>query len=115
MPHPAYNGGVDEMPIDWVADRALHALEDGEAISPAATLLLLRRYVRTGRAELSEALGAALARAFERSVEDGETLGQCDWLALFVEAAAISDGERFLPAIASLARRVRGGWPSRGD
>jgi hypothetical protein len=102
--------------IDAITERILHALAiDGE-VTPQALMLLLRQYAATGRDELSEALGPALARAVDRCLTDPpaafEEADRPDWMMLFVEAAALSEDDRVRRAIevlvSTLEQDVRG-------
>ena len=106
---------MDDTAIDWLTDLALRALAQNRSISPAATTLLLRRYVTTGRADVSEALGRVLESALEESCSERDSTRRSEWLALFVEASAISDDDRLGPAIDALVTTIHRGWPSRGD
>ena len=110
-----YNFYVNEAALEWIVERVLEALTGGESVSPAALTLLLRRYVATGRADLGDALGPALARALDRATSpDRPDDGRSEWLALFVEAAAISEDERLPAVAAAIVAALRGGWPGRG-
>ena len=101
--------------LEWIVERVLEALAGGELVSPAALTLLLRRYAATGRADLGDALGPALARALDRATSpDRPEVGGAEWLALFVEAAAISEDERLPAAASALVAALRRSWPSRG-
>src|SRR5687767_6718351 len=59
--------------LDWLTDRILDALERDEQVGPAALQLLLRRYSFEAREDLTEPLGAALARELDRQAEEGCT------------------------------------------
>ena len=60
----------------------------------AVPTLLLRGYLATGRADLGDALGLALAQALERAAADTTALGRAAWLTLLVEASIVADDER---------------------
>jgi len=108
--------GVDDAAVERIVQSVLDAIGRGEGESPAELLLLLRRYVSTGRPELSEALGTALARALDRctSPDRREDLSS-EWLGVFVEAAAISQDERLPAAAESMVASMRRSWPTRGE
>lgn len=106
---------VDDPAINWITARVVQALARDEAIPPEALRFLLRRYVATGRSDLSDALGRALVRALEESSAERDSSRRSEWLALFVEASAISDDDRLRPTIETLVAALRSGWPSRGD
>jgi hypothetical protein len=106
---------VDGTAIDWLTGRLLQALAGEDAITPAAATLLLRRYAATGRDDLRDALGPALAGALEASSVECDSSRRSEWLALFVEASAISDDDRLRHAAGALVGALRALWPSRGD
>ena len=109
--------GVDDAAVERIVQSVLDAVGRGEGESPPDLLLLLRRYVATGRPELSEALGTALARALDRctSPDRRDEDRSSEWLAVFVEAAAISQDERLPAAAASIVATLRRSWPARGE
>lgn len=108
--------GVDDAAVEQIVRSVLDAIGRGEAESPPDLLLLLRRYVATGRPELSEALGTALARALDRCTSpDRREDRSSEWLAVFVEAAAISQDERLPAAAASIVESMRRSWPGKGE
>ena len=108
--------GVDDAAVERIVQGVLDAIGRGEGESPAELLLLLRRYVSTGRPELSEALGTALARALDRCASpDRREERSSEWLGVFVEAAAISQDERLPAAAASMVASLRRNWPGRGE
>lgn len=108
--------GVDDAAVERIVQTVLDAIGRGEGESPPDLLLLLRRYVATGRPELSEALGTALARALDRCTSpDRREERSPEWLAVFVEAAAISQDERLPAAAASIVATLRRSWPARGE
>jgi hypothetical protein len=106
---------VDALLVDWLIERALDALARGEPIGPQALALVVRQYAATGRDDLRDALGPALAGALD-TIETGARSGAAatdaaDWLALVVDAASISDDDRLPGVMADLAARLRRGWP----
>jgi hypothetical protein len=74
-------------------------------------LLLLRRYLDEGGELLRDALGQALARALALAGSDATVIGRAAWLMLLVEATAVTDDERILPAVVDLTAGLRAGWP----
>jgi len=107
---------VDDAAVEQVVRSVLDAISRGAGESPADLLLLLRRYVATGQPELSEALGAALARALDRCTSpDRPEDRPSEWLTVFVEAAAISQDDRLPAAAASMVDTMRRSWPGRGE
>lgn len=113
---------VNTVAVDWITDRVLQALVQGEPAPPRALTFLLRRYVETGREDLSDALGPALARALDRCSSDPEAgptstsgVESAEWLMLFVEAAGFSEDERFCGAAAGLVAALVERWPSHGN
>lgn len=105
---------LDETTLEWLTDRVVDSIGDAlardEKIAAGALHLLLRRYSTGARADLAELLGAALAREVDRQAQHG-----CDedcegWLALFTEAAAVSDDPRLPRAAANLLEGLRSRW-----
>ena len=95
--------------LDDLTDGVLDAAADGGS-DPIALTFLLRRYRATGRDDLTEMLGAALARA----VETARGATTCDarsrWLEAFVIAATLSSDARMQTAIAELVAALRSEW-----
>jgi hypothetical protein len=106
--------GWEEDAIEWLVARILEALARGEAVGPPALTLLLRRYDATGRADIADPLGLALASAAEQPFDDASS-DIADWLPLFVEAGALSDDERMRDAGARVISTLRREWGGRGD
>lgn len=111
---------VTATPVDWITELVLEGLAREEPVPPAALTLLLRQYARTGRPDLSDALGSALARAIDEVVcpqtpgGPGESDRAAEWLLLFVEAARLSEDDRLRATIGALVARLHGEWPNRG-
>jgi hypothetical protein len=95
--------------LDWLTDQILAALARGERVRPAALLFLLRRFSAADSAAIAEPLGAALAREIDLQAQP-ETLESADWLAVFSEAATISDDPRLPRVAADLLTSVRLSW-----
>jgi hypothetical protein len=105
--------------LDWVTTRVLQALVGAdagrsadEAINGVTLTFLLRQYLSTDRADLRDALGAALAQALEDAPAEPTVTGRAAWLTLFVEASAVADDERILTAAEACLGRLRAEWPA---
>jgi hypothetical protein len=99
----------NEDAIEWLVARVLEALGRAEPVDPLSLTLLLRRYCATGRDDLADALGPALARAAESQAVDARA-DHAAWLRLLVEAASVSDDTRIRDAAADLVARLRERW-----
>jgi hypothetical protein len=95
--------------IAWVTDRSLDALAREEPIDPYAVTLLLRRYVETGRADLADAVGGALACALDAE-RRAPPPREAAWLMTFAEAATLSDDDRLRMEVADLVAKARHSW-----
>ena len=103
---------LDETTLDWLTDRILGAIARGERVTAAALQALLRRFSMTAREEMAEPLGAALAQEVDRQAERG-CPDDCEgWVALFSEAAAVSDDPRLPRAAAALVADLPARWSS---
>jgi hypothetical protein len=105
---------LDETTLDWLTDRVVDAIGDAltrdEPVAAVALHLLLRRFSMTAREDMAEPLGVALAREVERQAEHG-CRDDCEgWIALFSEAAAVSDDPRLRSAAANLLVDLRARW-----
>jgi hypothetical protein len=101
---------LDAATLDWLTDRIVDALARDERVNAAALQFLLRRYSDEAREDLAEPLGTALARELDRQAEHGCTDEQEGWIALFGEAAAISDDPRLPRAAMDLLDDARSRW-----
>lgn len=106
---------MEDQSLDWLTGEVLQALARGARVAPSALILLLRRYGATGRADIGEALGPALAAALDGAGSLDASTQRSAWLSVFVEAAAISDDDRLPAAAAGLVARLRSEWPARGE
>jgi hypothetical protein len=97
--------------LDAIASRALDAVAHDDPLPAEATTFLLRRYVASPSADLAAALGTALARALDAAHLARDAIDCAPWLTLLVEASAVADDERILPAAADLVDRLRASWP----
>ena len=99
--------------LDWLTDRIVDALARDERVGAAALQFLLRRYSIEAREELTEPLGSALARELDRQANEGCPDNPEGWMAVFSEAAAISEDPRLPRAAAHLLDGARTRWSSR--
>jgi hypothetical protein len=83
--------------------------------SPSAIALLLRQYTATGRADLRDGAGNALARAMHEACVAQSRDGRSAWLRLFVEAAGLSEDERLSVSIDATADALAAEWPATGS
>jgi len=97
--------------LERVASRIVDRIASGRAASLEEARFLLREYIATGREDLRDALGVALAQALA-SRGDATTPQRAALLTLLVEAAPLADDERVLTAAADLVAELRGEWPS---
>ena len=104
---------LDWATLDWLTDRILDALARDERVGAAALQVLLRRYSIEAREELTEPLGSALAQELDRQARDGCPDDREGWMAVFSEAAAISDDPRLARAAADLLDGARTRWSGR--
>ena len=98
--------------LDDLTDGVLGADVAGD---PIALTFLLRRYRATGRDDLTETLGAALARAVEAARAAADADARAQWLELFVTAAMLSSDRRMRLAIDELVAAMRSAWGSAAD
>ena len=98
--------------LEEAVARAVDAVVREDLSDAAVPTLLLRHYLNTGRPELGEALGLALAQALALAGADATVIGRAGWLTLLVEATALADDERIRPAIEQLAAALQAAWPA---
>ena len=99
-------------PLDAITTSILNAAGRGELLDPAALTLLVRQYAATGRADLGEVIGRALAESFTTAAAEPTVAVRAAWLILFAEAQRVSDDERLQGATLDLIAGFRRGWPS---
>jgi hypothetical protein len=104
---------VSRSTLDWLTDRILDALACDAPVGAAALQFLLRRYSIEACEELTEPLGSALARELDRQARAGCSEDCETWMAVFSEAAAISDDPRLPRAAAVLLDGARARWSNR--
>jgi hypothetical protein len=100
---------LDSATLDAVTDRVVAVVDRGERPGSAALLFLLRRYSSGARDDVAELLGAALAREIAAG-DDHAAADPEAWLALFAEAAAVSDDLRLAEAGTRLVPVVKDRW-----
>jgi hypothetical protein len=98
--------------LDDIAARIVDAMAREETTSPPAAAFLLRHYTATGRDDLREPLGLALAYALALADDEAGAYGRAGWLTLFADAAAVADDDRVVAAARGLTTALRGEWPS---
>src|SRR5665213_1301614 len=82
--------------------------------SPAMITLLLRRYAVTGREDLRDVVGAELARAMHDASCTADRDERAAWLALLIEAVALSEDARLRATSDAIAQVLTRGWPGNG-
>jgi hypothetical protein len=95
--------------LDDLTDGVLGATTDGEC-DPVALTFLLRRYRATGRDDLTDTLGSALARAVDACRAATSCDARSRWLEAFVMAASLSSDARMRWAIADLVAGLQAEW-----
>jgi uncharacterized protein YyaL (SSP411 family) len=98
--------------LDDIAARAVEAVAAETLVDAAVPVFLLRRYLATDGDDLRDTLGLALAQALALSAAEETVFGRAGWLALLVEAAAIADDERIVPAAQQLIDASQRTWPA---
>jgi uncharacterized protein YyaL (SSP411 family) len=98
--------------LEDVAARAVAAVAGDEPVSAAVAMFLLRHYLATDAPALGEALGLALAQALALAGGETSVIGRAEWLTLLVEATAVADDERIVPAVVELVAALRATWPA---
>jgi hypothetical protein len=101
---------IDE--LEEVAARAVAAVAGEEPVGAAVPMFLLRHYLATDAPELGDALGLALAQALAVAGSEPTVIGRAEWLMLLVEATAVADDERILPAVTQLVAALQATWPA---
>jgi hypothetical protein len=102
--------GLDRAILDELTQSALQSLSRDEPPAPSALRLLLRSYVATGRTDVGDALGPALATGLVLAGTADDLEGQARWLDVFVDAAALSDDDRLRVAADDLIAAQRRLW-----
>ncbi|HEY7286064.1 MAG TPA: hypothetical protein VH497_11505 [Vicinamibacterales bacterium] len=90
--------------------RITNALSREDGLDPRSVQFLLRLYATTGRDDLADAAGLALAAALRDYATAPSPVDRSAWLETFVDARALADDPRVGEAIACLAAELRGAW-----
>ena len=98
--------------LEEAAARAAEAAAGEDAVDAAVPALLLRRYLAAGGEALQDTLGLALARALALAGSDPTVVGRAAWLTLLVEATAVADDQRIVPAAVALIAGLQAAWPA---
>ena len=83
-----------------------------EPVDAAVATFLLRHYLDTDAPALREPLGLALAQALSLASGEDTAIGRAAWLTLLVEATAVADDDRILPAVEQLVAASQAAWPT---
>ena len=102
--------GLDAGVMEWLTTCVLAALARDEPVGPAGLTFLLERYAATGRQDVGEALGRALAAAVENAPTVSATAERTAWTALFGHAARVSDDPRVRHAATSGVEQLSARW-----
>ncbi|MCU1382073.1 MAG: hypothetical protein JWL71_770 [Acidobacteria bacterium] len=98
--------------LEEIAARAIEAVAGATITDAAVPVFLLRRYLATDGDALRDTLGLALAQTLALAPTDDTAMGRAGWLTLLVEAAAIADDERIVPAAEQLVDASQRTWPA---
>ena len=99
--------------MEEVAECAVDAVAREDGLDAGVPTFLLRHYLGTDAARLRDTLGLALAQALTLAGRDGTVIGRAGWLTLLVEATAVAEDERILPAAAALVAELQAAWPAQ--
>jgi hypothetical protein len=95
-----------------VEARIVQTLSSDESVDPRSVQFLLRLYLKTGREDLTERAGLALAAALRDYPHASSVLEQSAWLETLVDAHTLADDSRVAGAIAELTGALRAAWTS---
>jgi hypothetical protein len=95
-----------------VETRVVASLSVEDGVDAHSVNFLLRLYLETGRDDVMERAGLALAAALRDYPLAVETLEQSAWLETFVDAHALADDQRVAEAVSHLTGVLRGAWAS---
>jgi hypothetical protein len=99
--------------LQGVAALVVDAIVREDLFDAAVPTFLLRHYLSTDGADLRDALGVALAQALALAGGDAPVIGRAAWLTLLVEATAVAEDERILPAAGELIAGLQAEWPAQ--
>ena len=100
--------------VESLTDTALASATAPPGLSPAMITFLLRRYAVTGREDLRDAVGMALARAVHDASCTADRDERSAWLPLLLEAVALSEDARLRATSDAIAQVLTRGWPGTG-
>jgi hypothetical protein len=103
---------ADDVAFVETCVRGAIAAGDPESIGASALLFLIRLYQLTGREDLGDSVGNALAAALARPEHGSTVIDRASWLGLLVEARTLSDDDRVSAAIELLIDQLRDAWVS---
>jgi uncharacterized protein YyaL (SSP411 family) len=106
---------LDRAVLDELTQSALRSLSRHDSPAPSVVRLLLRGYFDTGREEVADALGPALAQGLELAGTADDLESQARWLDVFIDAAALSEDDRLRAAADDLIAAQRRLWAARRD
>jgi hypothetical protein len=101
---------VEGATLDHLTDEALRSLERGDPPRPTVVAFLVRRYLTTGRDDVQDALGRALAEGISLSAAADTLEEQIEWLEVYIAAAGVSDDGRVRDAVSALRNQQRHCW-----
>lgn len=99
--------------LEEVAECAVGAVAREDFLDAGVPTFLLRHYLGADAARLRDTLGLALAQALSLAGRDTTVIGRAGWLTLLVEATAVAEDERILPAAAALVAELQAAWPAQ--
>jgi len=102
--------GTRKLQASDIESRITGALSRDSALDPRGVQFLLRMYARTGREDLAEHAGLALAAALRDYSTASSPLEQSAWLDTFVDASSLADDPRVAEAITRLTGELRTAW-----
>ena len=105
--------GPDRAILDELTQAALQSLAGREPPAPSVLRLLLRTYLSTGRNDIGDALGPALAEGLALAGLADNLDDQVRWLNVFVDAAALSEDDRLLTAADDLIAAQQRLWEAQ--
>jgi hypothetical protein len=111
-------GVVAARVVDAVVDPVVDPIAREDVRDAAVPTFLLRCYLSnegfsTDGVDVRDALGVALAQALALAGGDATVIGRAAWLTLLVEATAVAEDERMLPAAAELIAGLEAEWPAQ--
>jgi hypothetical protein len=96
--------------LQTIEARIVEAIARAEIVDAFALMVLLRGYRARGRDDLRVALEPALSRALAAWQSDSSASTRGAWLAMFVDAIALSDDERLRTAAREIVAGLKPIW-----